>query len=69
MIPLKIGFYAFYLSQLIFKFGYTIDERRLLLLTGECNSGCIHELCVNLVDCGNKLVVISQAVRSFDQFA
>ncbi len=68
LIPLEIGFQAFYLSQFIFKFCYAIGETRLLLLAGECNSGRLHELCVNLVDCGNKLIVISTTMSNLEKF-
>lgn len=62
LILLYLTFPIFDFSQLVFKLGYTVGERRLLLLTGERNSGGVHKLCVNLGDCGNKLVVIRKLI-------
>ncbi len=64
-VTLHLTFPVFNLSQLFFKLGYLCGERRLFLQTGESNNGGIYELCVNLTDCGNKLVVIGKSVRSF----
>ncbi len=68
-ISLYLGFKSFNFSQLIFKFAYPIGERRLFLLTGERNSGGLHELCINLVDCGGKLVIISKVLVRRQQVA
>ncbi|TXH17369.1 MAG: hypothetical protein E6R00_04660 [Gammaproteobacteria bacterium] len=62
-VTLHLTFPIFNLSQLFFKVGYLCGERRLFLQTGKRNSGGLHELCTDLGDCGDKLVVIGKAVR------
>ena len=63
LVTLHLTFPVFTFSQLAFKIGYLAIERRLFLQTGERNNSSIHKLCVNLTDCGDKLVVIGKAVR------
>jgi hypothetical protein len=67
-IAFRLSLETFKLSQSIFKFGYFIGERRLFLLTGKSNSAGIHELCINLADCGDKVVIIGKIVSGLKQF-
>ena len=62
-VTLYLTFPIFNLSQLFFKLGYLCGERRLFLQTGKRNSGGLHELCVDLGYCGDKLVVIGKTIR------
>jgi len=62
-ITLHLTFPVFNVSQLFFKLGYLAGERRLFLQTGKRNSGGLHQFCINLGNCGNKLIVIGKAVR------
>ena len=63
LVALDLSFKIVQLSQLVFKFGYAVGERRLFLTTGERNSGGVHELYIHLVDCGNDIVKIGKLFR------
>lgn len=67
-ITLYLTFPIFELSQFFFKLGYFAGERHLFFKTGESNDMSIHKLCVDLGNCGDKLVVIGKTIRSFDYF-
>lgn len=67
-IALFLCFPVFELHQFFFKFAYSLGERRLFLLTGERNSGGVHELCAHLGDCGNKLGVVRKLLGGFNKF-
>ena len=67
-IALQLTFPIFKFHLFFFKLAYAIGEKQLFLVTGQRDTGCFHQLCVNLADCGNKLIVIRKMLGSRKQF-
>jgi len=63
LISLRLTFPIFQFSQLVFKFGYAVGEKRLLLLGREGDCVGLQELGVYLRDCGHDLVEIGKSLR------
>ena len=53
----------FKLHNLLFKIAYTLGARRQFLLTGERDATDRHQLCVDLGNCGSKLVEAPEIPR------
>ena len=62
LIASSLAFKVFEFSQFVFKFGYLAGERCLFILGVEGYGSGSHELGAYLADCGDKLVVVAEAM-------